>query len=120
MNVMLWFSSKIRFVCLIANRGATRYRDSIYLFQASDYDDAFERVLQLAKSREEVYENDEGLEVKWRTKEIVSLDQIGEKLVGVLEVYSEPVPLEIGTLIPCGTQLHPEVFTANSNCLKVA
>ncbi len=105
----LWFSSKIRLVCLVEPNGATRYQEFVFIFSAKDFEDAFRRVVELGKSKEEEYRNSEGQRVVWRLKEVISLDKIpGESLDGA-EVYSEPTELASGETIPFDTEFHPEL-----------
>ena len=87
-----WFSAKIRFACLVDSKGLVGYRDSIYVFQSSDFDDAFKRALAIGESQETSYLNADQQPVKWKLKEIISLDIVGSALPeSGAEVYSEPV-----------------------------
>jgi hypothetical protein len=109
MTIMSWFSSKIRLVCLIEPKGAVRYQDSVLIFTAKDFEDALRRAVTLGKSKEEEYRNIEGQRVVWQLKEVISLDKIpGESLDGA-EVYSEPIDLASGEIIPFDTEFHPEL-----------
>lgn len=103
-----WFSTKVRLVCLIENIGATRYMDSVYLFRAEDFTKAFQRALQLGYSQEEQYANVDGKQVKWKLKEIISLDIIREDSLDGAEIYSEPVELAPGESIAFNDEFHPE------------
>ena len=87
-----WFSAKIRLACLINPKGLVGYRDSIYIFQSYDFEDAFKRALAIGKSQETSYLNADQQPVKWKLKEIISLDIVGSaSLESGTEVYSEPV-----------------------------
>ena len=89
----MWFSSKIRIVCLIEGEGAVRYMDSVYVFRARDFNEAWQVALDLGHQEEEEYKNNEGKIVRWRLKELISLDGLPNDLDRA-EVYSEPVPLD--------------------------
>lgn len=68
----LWFSAKIRWACLVDPLGLVGYRDSIYVFQSDDFEDAFQRALTIGKSQETCYLNADEQIVKWKVKEIIS------------------------------------------------
>lgn len=103
-----WFSSKLRLVCLIEGKGATRYQDSVYLFRADEFEEAFQRALDLGRACEESYLNPDNKRVYWRLKEIISLDIITADQLDGAEVYSEPVPLEEGVEISFDASFSPE------------
>ena len=87
-----WFSAKIRLACLVDPTGLVGYRDAIYIFQSYDFDDAFKRALGIGKSQETSYLNANQQPVKWKLKEIISLDVVGSApLESGTEVHSEPV-----------------------------
>lgn len=104
-----WFSAKLRFACLVEHHGLYSYQDSVYVFRAKWFDDAFDKALYLGRKQEREYRNADGETVVWRLKEILSLDLIqGESLEGA-EVYSEPItPPEVDG-IPFDAELHPEL-----------
>jgi hypothetical protein len=107
-NERRWYSSKVRLVVLVESVGATRYADSVYVFRAADFDDAFQRALTLGRSQEKEYVGGEGKRVRWRLKEIISLDVIdGNELDGV-EVYAEPTDLAAGEREPYDAVFAPE------------
>lgn len=105
---MNWFSTKVRLVCLLEGAGGTRYMDSVHLFRAKDSADAHGVALKLGREHEDEYRNSEGETVRWRLKEIVSLDCLGAELVDGVEVYSEPVALETDVAIDFDDVFHPE------------
>jgi hypothetical protein len=104
---MKWFSSKVRLVVLLEKEGAWRYADSVLVFRAADFGEAFQRALALGRELEEEYLNGEGEKVRWRLKEIVSLDVLDDDLDGA-EVYSEPVALEPGEGYTFDVRFEPE------------
>ena len=91
-----WFSSKVRLVVLAEGGGAVRYADSVYLFRAADYDAALQRALVLGRGQEQEYVGGEGKRIRWRLKEIVSLDAIDAADLDGVELYAEPVALTAG------------------------
>ncbi len=82
--------------------------DSVHVFRAEDYDDAQARALSIGRSHEQEYNNHEEMLVRWRFKEIVSLDAIKPDDLDGAEVYSEPFELEDDERIPFDTVFHPE------------
>ena len=104
---MGWFSTNARLVCVIEGEGAVEYMDCVHLFQANEYADAQLRALELGRTQEQEYRNGEGKLVRWRLKELVSLDAVVADLDGA-EVYSQPTPLEDGVEIPFDTVFRPE------------
>ena len=105
---MTWFSARVRLVCLIENEGATRYMDNVYVFLGRDFDGAMQRAIDLGRSEEEEYMNKYGERVRWRLKEVISLDMIRSESLDGAEVYSEPVDLEPGEIIPFDQTFNPE------------
>ncbi len=105
---MIWFSTKVRLVCLIEPDGSDGGMDSVHLFRAEDYDDARAKALQIGHSHEQEYKNHQGMLVRWRFQEIVSLDAIKAENLDGAEVYSEPIEFEEGEGIPFDTVFHPE------------
>lgn len=91
MSEMQWFSSKIRLACIIEPKRLQRFMDSIYVFQSTDFDDAFRRAIDIGRSQEKNYLNDAKELVEWKLKEIISLDLIRPQSLDGAEVYSEPV-----------------------------
>lgn len=88
-----WFSAKVRSICLLEVRGADRYMDSVHVFRASDWDQAMRKAVALGRAHEQEYTNEEGHRVRWRLKEVVSLDLIPDNRLDGAEVYSEFVPV---------------------------
>lgn len=105
---MNWFSSKVRIVCLIETVGASRYMAPIHLFRAEDYDAARARALVLGRAHEQEYRNGDGHLVRWRFKEIISLDMIRADDLDGTEIYSEFSAIEDGVFIPFDAQFRPE------------
>src|SRR5215470_15377164 len=108
MSEQRWFSTRIRMICLIEPEGGHSYMDSVIVFRSTDFDSAFTRALEMGREREESYLNESDCRVVWRLKEIISLDIIDFENLDGVEVYSEPVDLNPGELIPFNTEFHPE------------
>ena len=107
MSELQWFSSRIRLACIIELKGLQRFMDSIYVFQSTDFDDAFRKALDIGRSRERNYLNHADELVEWRLKEIISLDLIKPPSLDGAEVYSEPVEPAAGDF-RLDTAFHPE------------
>ena len=102
-----WFSSKVRLICFIEGLGATEYLDSVFLFLDQDFETAFQKALELGKSLENSYHNGDQKKVSWKLKEIISLDMINKESLDGVEVYSEPIEINLDENIVEMT-LHPE------------
>jgi hypothetical protein len=105
---MNWFSTKIRVALLIEDAGLVSYMDSVHVFQAKDFDEAKQRALELGRGHEEEYLNSDQQRVRWRFKEIVSLDLLGSELSNGCEVYSEPVKLGSDEHLPFDVNFDPQ------------
>ncbi len=105
---MQWFSANVRLVCLLSTGGATGYRDSVYLFHAMDFDDAFRIALEIGRRQERRYTNGDGATVCWALTQVISLDALGADLRNGVEVYSEPRSLEAGEDFRFDMQFSPE------------
>jgi hypothetical protein len=101
-----WFSAKLRYAVLIESKGLDGYMDSVFLFQGSEFEDAFQRAVAIGRKREQEYFNGDRQRVRWRLASIVSLDILPDFLDGA-EIYSEPVPAA-GERIAFDYEFHPE------------
>lgn len=77
MTERTWFSTKIRLICLLQSGGGTGYRDSVFLIQGRDFQEAFRRALDVGRSRERTYVNANGVNVRWALTEVISVDSLG-------------------------------------------
>lgn len=111
MSAKIWFSTKIRVVGLLESGGATGYRDSVFLIQAADFDDAFRRALEVGRAEERTYVNANGVNLRWALTEVISVDWLGEQLEDGKEVYSEPLELEVDPELRFDTRFAPEQST---------
>lgn len=105
---MSWFSTKIRVVCFIGTHEAIRYADSVHLLEAADFKEAFQKALSVGRSHEEEHLNGDNEWVRWRLKELISLDMLADGIFDGCEVYSEPRPLTGDDLMLAESDLCPE------------
>jgi|GEM_PF-3313588 len=99
---MNFYSARLLFIILIDDgkpRRKNQFDESVIVFRARSFEDAFERALALGKEKETKYKNDKGQGVRWALKSILNLDLIGKKVDGsevssVLHyrVSKEPIP----------------------------
>jgi len=81
--------------------------DSVHVFQAQDFDEAFARALEIGRRRQEEYRNANGQLVRWRLTEILSLDSVQDSIDGA-EVHSEFEEYEPPRNIDFDATFHPE------------
>ena len=86
-----WFSGRIRFAIIIETIGLHRYSDSVYLFQAMDFETAFQKIIEIGYNNEDSYVNGDNQKVVWKFSEVISLDIIRSESLEGAEIYSEPV-----------------------------
>ena len=108
---MDWFSAKVRMACLIEGVGLVRYMDSIHVFQAENFDAAMQRALVLGRGHEEEYVNSSQEHVRWRLKEIVSLDILRQGLSDGIEIYSEPAEPGLTEFFDYDVKFNPDTST---------
>lgn len=93
---MDWYSTQLRFVCLIEGEGAVEYEDRVFVFRSEDFDSAFQRAIQIGQDRQEEYINGLGQRIRLRFKEVTCLDFVSSGEVDGCEVNSQPVALANG------------------------
>lgn len=104
-----WFSAKIRIVSLIEGLGSHFHGDSVYVFHATDFDEALDRAVSIGRAREREYVNMEQERVHRRLVEVSSLNLLGAGTFGdAVDVHSEEVPLSAADRVPFHTIFHPE------------
>lgn len=108
---MDWFSTRLRVVCLVEGSGASRYMECVHVFRATDLDDAGAVALRLGRKHEQEYKNGDGALVRWRLKDVVTLDRVGLTIDDGAEIYSEFRDIEPGVQIEFDEELHPEDST---------
>jgi hypothetical protein len=92
----------------VENHNATSFMDMIFIFRAKEFQDAFTRALELGRQTEEEYLNAYHERVRWRLKEVISLDMIRRESLDGAEVYSESFEVPADQHIPFDTEFHPE------------
>lgn len=107
---MDFYSARLLFIILVDDRKPKKknhFDESVVVFRASDFKDAFKRALRLGKNQETSYRNNKGQQVRWVLTNVLSLDCVGKTIDGK-EISSK---LHYRTLlkpIPAGKQFYPE------------
>jgi hypothetical protein len=84
-----WYSAKLRFVLLVETTGGVEISDSIYMLRSGSFESAFTRFLAIGHDAEQEYLNGAGKLVRWRLKEIVTLDVVDAKELDGVEVHHQ-------------------------------
>ncbi len=103
-----WYSAKVRLVALVNPDGADLFMDSVYTFQATEWDEAFQRALELGRSQEGEYVNAEGQSVRWKLMKVINLNWLKVECLEGAEVHSEFVDVPVDERIPFDSQFAPE------------
>lgn len=106
-----WFSSKLRFAVMKEPHGLEMFMDSVRVFRAVNYEEAFKRALEEGRGDEKTYFNSEGHRVAWKLAEVVSLDRIGDELMDGQEIYSEPIFAMADPAMAFEHEFYPEAST---------
>lgn len=104
----VWFSARLRRVCLVEKKKATIAMDTIYIFTADGFESAFQRALAIGRATEEEYVNADGERVRWKLKEILSLDLLRSAKLDATEAYSELLDLPLDEQVDFDAVLNPE------------
>jgi hypothetical protein len=107
---MEFYSVHLLFVILVDDgrpKKKNHFDESIAVFRAKDFADAFQRALRFGKSHETEYKNDKGQRVRWALVEISKLDCVGKKIDGK-EVASNLHYRTQKQPIPASKKFHPE------------
>jgi hypothetical protein len=110
----MWFSARLRFAIMVEPEGAVEYADSVYIFQMKDenentdpWGEALRHAIRLGEQQETDYRNFKNRQVRWRLKEVTTLDMIRSTNLDGAEVYAEFVSLGEDEKIPFDTLFHP-------------
>ena len=103
-----WFGAKLRFAIIVEQLGLRHYMDSVILFEAEDFENAFNQALRIGRAKEQEYRNGDGQLVRWRLVEVLSLDKIKEENLDGAEICSEPV-FTADPSVAIDHQFHPEI-----------
>ena len=91
MNSENWFSATLRFFIVNSVDGKMRAEDSVFLARATDFEDAFQRFLELGGQNETTYRNDLDEEISRRFSAIITLDMIPANDLNGVEINSTPI-----------------------------
>jgi hypothetical protein len=107
---MPYYSARLLYYILVAD-GPPRRRqhcdETVVLFQAANYDRAFERALAIGRAAEADYENAKGQRARWVLVAVETLDEIGAEVDGA-EVASRQHTRVTPRPVPANRQFHPE------------
>src|SRR4028118_2369956 len=84
-----WFSAKLELMTLVESRGATSAGSSVVIFRATDFDQAFVRALNIGRSMENRYKNEEDEWVRWAFRGISFLNLSQNNDLDGAEVHYE-------------------------------
>jgi hypothetical protein len=88
-----WYAAKLRFIILLETTGSEDAIDSIYLLRSNSFEAAFARALEIGRAAETEHLGGTGERVRWRLKEIVTLDALQAADVDGVEVHCQFTPL---------------------------
>lgn len=105
---MSYYCARLLIVCLVDD-GKPRKKNAcdypFFLYQADNYDQAFERALEIGKQQEHRYKNHKGQMVRWA---FVQVDQI--------KLLEEPLDgIEVGSLLDVWLQDSPIPYRKRFN-----
>jgi len=103
-----WFSATVRLVSVVQGTGAFSYMDCVHLFRALDWDDAFDCALAIGRAHETQYQNAERAQLRWRLKEVRTLDLILAEDLDGAEIRSEFIDAPSDEEASFDTEFHPE------------
>jgi hypothetical protein len=106
---MDYYSSRLLYVVLVNDgrpRRRNHYDESTVVFRARDFDDAFERAVEIGLASEQRYENAKGQEVRWALVEVSTLDCVGPAIDGH-EVSSRLHDRVSEAAVPFGARFTP-------------
>ncbi len=104
----VWFSAMLRFVVLVEGEGATRRARSVLVLRAPDWPEARQRAIELGRSMERSFVGGTGQQILWRLEAVETLDLLGDAITDGREIYSEPVDLLEGEVIPFDAEFRPD------------
>ena len=107
---MPYFSARLLYVILVGtarSRRGVSCDETVIVFRARNFDDAFRRSLVLGRSTETEYRNNRGQRVRWALAEIQTIDHIGTRLDGA-EVASKLHTRVLDRPLSARSRLHPE------------
>jgi hypothetical protein len=97
-----WFSASLRFSIAVTPR-ELEYEDSVVVVRALNWDDAFNRAVEIGRQMEETDRISYGEVVDKRFLAIRTLEQLGTELTDGTEVFRALAPVATGKDGPEGT-----------------
>jgi hypothetical protein len=83
-------------VILLETTGGSSVSESIIVFRSSSFEAAFPRAIEIGHQHETEYIGGTGERVRWRLKEIATLDLVQSTELDGAEVYHQLTPLDDG------------------------
>lgn len=107
---MEFYSARLLFIILVDDgkpKRKNQFEESVMVFRAKGFSDAFQQALHLGKSRSGTYLNQRGQRVRWVLADIINLDWVGKKVDGKevaseLHYRTQPEPIH------ANKRFHPE------------
>ena len=107
---MDYYSARLLFIILIDDgkpRKRNRCDESIVVFKARDFEDAFRRAVEIGRENETDYLNYDGQKVRWAFVAVDGLDHVGKTVDG-MEVASKLHYRTSKQPVPFRRRFHPE------------
>jgi hypothetical protein len=104
-----WYAVKLRFVILLETTGGEDVNESLYLLRSDGFENAFLRALEIGRSAETEYLGGTGERVRWRLKDVVTLDEVRAADLDGAEVYSQFASLGEGEHYDFDHKFQPEL-----------
>jgi hypothetical protein len=76
MESQVWFEARVRWAVMVEGKGLRHWEEAVYIFRSENRDRAFQRVLEMGRNQEYVYQDGR----KWvetRLAEVVTLNELG-------------------------------------------
>ena len=106
-----FYSARLLFIILVDDgrpKKKNHFDESVVVFRAKNFSDAFKHALKLGKSQETDYKNEKGQRVRWALVDILNLDCVGATINGK-EVASKLHYRTQKRPIPANKKFHPEL-----------
>jgi hypothetical protein len=108
MSKKQWYSAKLRFAMMVSPEGGDTLNDTVIVFKAKNFKDAFARGIAIGEKSEEEYLNGEGNLVSWKLMEMIHINIIRSDKIDGAEVHSELFSVGEGETIPLETVFNPK------------
>jgi hypothetical protein len=104
-----YYSARLLYVILVdrAPKKKNHYDESVIVFKATDFSNAFAKALSIGKANQAKFKNQYGEGVRWSLVEITTLDRVGPRIDGV-EVASRLHPRTSARAIEFKQKFKPE------------